>query len=379
MTKSLLFIGFFDSPHFARWVENTMRSTDYDVTLFCSSPARKMNVKLQQLISENISRISISDGSPKLPVLTYILDKIPFVNLRSRALAREIDKNHDLIHYFEMQHSGYLLLPILEKLKSKKIAYSNYGSDIFWYRRNVRHSKKMSKVLQVTNLVFYECDRDLDFLNEECPASANLVWLVNSGGLRPRQGHPRKDKKQIIAVKGYSNKWGMGLRAVSAVIRLRNILRQRELSVLVYSASLSVAIYCKALAIVAGLRIQVYRKGALSHEEMLEVFSMALIHLALSKSDGIPSSTLEAMRQGALPIQSNSACMSQIIEDGSNGFLVHPKDKRIPEIIRNSIVDETLRHNATAINHRLIEELFNAGDVASKVAAAYKKLLQHAE
>ena len=145
MAKSLLFIGFFDSPHFARWIENVLESTDYELTIFCSSPARRINPYLHRLISENHSRLRISKHSPKNPFFAYLADKIPLVNQTSNALKKEIGNSHDIIHYFEMQHSGYLLLPLISELRSKRVVYSNYGSDIFWFKKYKSHRKKNGK------------------------------------------------------------------------------------------------------------------------------------------------------------------------------------------------------------------------------------------
>lgn len=352
-----------------------MQKTDYDVTIFCSSPARKLNSKLVQLLYEYGGRISISKYSSRVPPLAFILDKIPFVNLRTRALTKEIARGHDLVHYFEMQHSGYLLLPIIEKLRHQKIAYSNYGSDIFWFRRSERHVRKMSRVLSITNLVFYECERDIEFLVKECPKTCRLIWVVNSGGLKVRQAPISQKNRSVIAIKGYSNKWGMGVKAVYSVLRLRRLLKDRHISIFVYSANLHVAILSRVLSMIAGVKCKVYRKGVLTHDEVLQALSEALVHVALSKSDGVPSSTLEAMNQGALPIQSSSACMSRILENGSNGFLVSLRDRMISEFVRKAITDEPLRHRASLINQQVIRELFQSGDIALRAAVAYEELI----
>jgi glycosyltransferase involved in cell wall biosynthesis len=374
MPKSLLFIGFFDSPHFARWIENVLESTDYELTIFCSSPARRINPYLQRLISENESRLRISKHSPKNPFFAYLLDKIPLVNQRSKALKNEIGNRHDIIHYFEMQHSGYLLLPLISELSSKRVVYSNYGSDIFWFKKYRSHRRKMEKVLSVTDLVFYECERDLGFLRNHCPNTTEYVWTINSGGLREIPKYSDSNKRDIILIKGYSNKWGQGLRSLLLIVRARKIVKESRLRVVVYSADLHIPIIAKSLSALYGFRIKTHTKGTLSHDEVLRIMRNSLVHLATSKSDGIPASTLEAMASGAIPVQSSSACMGSIIKNGLNGFIIDNKELDISQILNTVILEPKFNSKARRISEESINMFYKSKKIGEISASHYKNL-----
>ena len=375
MPKSLLFIGFFDSPHFARWIENVIESTDYELTIFCSSPARRINPYLQRLISENESRLRISKHSPKNPLFAYLLDKIPLRNRRSKALKKEIGNGHDIIHYFEMQHSGYLLLPHISKLSYEKVAYSNYGSDIFWFKKYRSHRKKMEKVLSVTDLVFYECERDLDFLRNYCPHATEYVWVVNSGGIRKQQKIETVKSRDTILIKGYSNKWGQALKSLWMIIKTRTIIQESGMRIVIYSADWYVPIFAKLAALIFDLEIKSHMKGALLHHQVLEIMNRSLIHLAFSKSDGIPSSTLEAMSAGAVPIQSSSACMSSIIQNNLNGFLLKSNVSDLGEIFEIILGTDGFANSAAEANEQLIDASFSSSKIKAVASASYAHFL----
>lgn len=374
MPKSLLFIGFFDSPHFARWIENVLESTEYELTIFCSSPARRLNPYLQRLISENESRLCISKHSPKNPFFAYLIDKIPLVNQRSKALKNEIGNRHDLVHYFEMQHSGYLLLPLISELSSERVVYSNYGSDIFWFKKYKGHRKKIGKVLSVTDLVFYECERDLGFLRNHCPKTTEYVWTINSGGLREIPKYSDSNERDIILIKGYSNKWGQGLRSLLLIIRARKIVKESRLRVVVYSADLHIPFIAKLLSALYWVKIETHTKGALSHDEVLSIMRNSLVHLAMSRSDGIPASTLEAMASGAIPLQSSSACMGSIIKNGLNGFIIGNNQADLSQILDIVILKPDFSSKARRISEESISMFYSANKIGEDSASHYKNL-----
>ena len=375
MPKSLLLIGFFDSPHFARWIENVLESTDYEMTIFCSSPARRINPYLQRLISENESRLRISNHSPRNPFFAYLIDKMLLANQRSRALRREIGNGHDVIHYFEMQHSGYLLLPLLHELRDEQVVYSNYGSDIFWFKRYRSHRRKMQKLLSATNLVFFECERDLDFLRNYCPKTTEYVWVVNSGGIRTQKAPKSPPPRNLISVKGYSNRWGQALKSLWMITKARTIIKENGLKIVVYSADLHVPIFAKLFALIGDLEIESHVKGALLNHHVLEIMQRSLIHVAFSKSDGIPSSTLEAMSAGAVPIQSSSACMSSLIKNYKNGFLLESEVSDLGEIFEIVLGTDGFYESAAKINKHLIHTSFSSTKIGALAAVSYAKVL----
>jgi len=95
----------------------------------------------------------------------------------------------------------------------------------------------------------------------------------------------------------------------------------QEFQIVVYSANRSVLKLARQVRKQAGLEIEVFAKGAMSHKQVLEMFAKSSIYVGLSESDGISTSMLEAMAMGAIPVQTSSACCDEWF--GASGVAVH--------------------------------------------------------
>lgn len=156
MSGKILLLGFLDSPHFARWLEILLQNTNYYFLLFGSSPARRLNPKLFDLMRRYYQRVSGSADSTEIPVITYLSDKLLRTSFLIKKLETCLSKNKfELIHFFEMQHSGYRLDQINNK-PDTKYANSSYGSDIFWFGRYRSHKNKIRFALKNVDLIFLQ-------------------------------------------------------------------------------------------------------------------------------------------------------------------------------------------------------------------------------
>lgn len=351
-----------------------LANTDYVLKLFSSSPGRVINPKLVNLLEEFPARVSISRFSPKYPWLTYLIDLIPGLSSRRKMLQKCVDEQKfDAIHFFEMQHSGYLLQS-LKELPRTKIIYSNYGSDIFWYQKFAKHVRRMQRILSATDLVFYECSRDLIFIKAAAKKGLVTVRTVNSGGLRPLTPTYKPSARSTILVKGYSNRWGKGIWTLLQMSKLTSMLRSFE--VVVYSCDPHVVPLAHLWGLVSRVTIRTHIKGSLSHDETLALFEDSIAHVAMSKSDGIPSSTLEAMRGGAIPIQSNSACMERFIQNGINGFLIPINGSELRKALVTILQDVAFTQKARVENMKLISEVHSEETIAKEAIAGYEAIFE---
>lgn len=372
--KQVLLIGFFDSPHFARWVEILLKQPDLSFTLFCSSPARKVNPILKSLLQENPERLYVSPFSPKRPWMSFVFDQVPLVNRRRRALGKTLmASNFDVVHFFEMQHSGYLLNELKVKPPTKYV-YSSYGSDIYWFGKISKHKAKIESSLANVDLIFYECERDMEMMEAAVKKDCNFVKTVNSGGLESSSRVRTYSRNQIL-VKGYSNRWGMALWTLWQLRKIRRLLRDNY-QIVLYTCDYHVPPLAKIWGVLFGLKVTSFRKGSLSHEQTLALFERSLIHIAISRSDGIPSSTLEAMRGGALPIQSNTACMGDWITNGVNGFLIEIDSQKLVQSVKKIISDEDFFKTAQIANEKLIRTRHGREAIGRQVTDAYSELLK---
>ena len=111
-------------------------------------------------------------------------------------------------------------------------------------------------------------------------------------------------------------------------------------------------------------------RNSLSHQELLLEFSKSRVYLGASLSDGISTSFLESMTQGAFPIQTNTSCAADWIQKGCLGIAVKPDLDSIIESLRVSLNDDELVNRAQAINPLILEQHTNFNNL-SQIAKAF--------
>lgn len=113
--------------------------------------------------------------------------------------------------------------------------------------------------------------------------------------------------------------------------------------------------------------------GFLEKDAISAIYSICDFIILPSKSEGFPKVVGEAMNYGCIPIVSDISCISQYVEDGFNGFLIHPitfeevrkkinlvKKLSSAEIIKMNKYNFELAEKFTYeyYNHRIINEVF---------------------
>jgi hypothetical protein len=199
---------------------------------------------------------------------------------------------------------------------------TNYGSDIYWFRKFRGHRKKIEALLRISNFYSAECDRDVELAKVHGFNGFSLPVFPNAGGLTQVDllSSPviSLRERSLIVVKGYHGWAGRALVAVRALVSLRGVLS--DYRIVFYSTSLLVraAVFLSPLK-----KISIcFSKGALSHEQMMHLMLQARLYIGVSKTDGISTSALEALSRGAFPIQSSTSCLNEWIEDGFSGSLL---------------------------------------------------------
>jgi glycosyltransferase involved in cell wall biosynthesis len=120
------------------------------------------------------------------------------------------------------------------------------------------------------------------------------------------------------------------------------------------------------------LQIKTYRKKSLNQMQMFELFSQARIHLAVSLSDGVPSTLLESMLSGTFPIQTNTGCAEQWVTNGQTAILVNPDVTEVKMAILRAIRDENLIDSAQVANKLTCLERLNFSSVKAELDSIYK-------
>ena len=121
------------------------------------------------------------------------------------------------------------------------------------------------------------------------------------------------------------------------------------------------------------INITIVFHGFLDKNAISSIYSICDFIILPSKSEGFPKVVGEAMNYGCIPIVSDVSCISQYIQDGSNGFLINPitseaiqkkinlaKKLSSAEIIKMNKYNFELAEKFTYeyYNNRIINEIF---------------------
>jgi len=117
--------------------------------------------------------------------------------------------------------------------------------------------------------------------------------------------------------------------------------------------------------------------GALNAEEILDYISASSIYVDLSsRSTGLEPSLIEAMAQKKIVIGSELSPISEIIEDGKDGFLVRPADdmsiyKYISQTLHEDSSYESIGHAA----RDKVLQFFNREKMIDALLDAYYQII----
>jgi len=371
--RRIFIIGMFDSIHFVRWLD-IFRNEEIDFLLFPSSPHRKIHSGLEELLESPATasyRLSRWPSLSGLPL--WLLDRVFLNRLRSLLAVREIlsFKPH-LMHAVELQNAGYLASLTYAKLKSSKPIFlaTNYGSDIFWFSRFPRHAKRIRTLLSRLDRYAAECERDVRLAKTFGFRGQILPVQPNSGGFSEdilSSALLGPELRGTILVKGYHGWAGRAHLALFALESLQEELQNYE--ILIYSCNSSTKRLAMRIAKRSRLQIRTYRKGALSHEEMLSKFSRALVYIGLSRSDGISTSMLEAMALGAIPVQTSTACCDEWFE-GSGVAIATLDTDEIAKGVRQAI-NLALNSDSASKNREIIRTKASRKEVSKNALTFY--------
>ena len=382
--KRIVVVGMADSIHLARWLMQ-FRDQGYRFSLFSSSPHRRIHPLIQGMLTGGKAsgiEISMPWVSAKLSLPLWLVDRFTGNLLRGLLIRREILKfNPDLVHALELQNAGYSTAVAyrgLAKGKRPKLLITNYGSDVYWFRQFPSHMKKLRELAAFADAFSAECVRDTALAKEIGFNGIFMETMPNSGGIKIDEAAIASEaqstpNRKTIAIKGYQNVWGQALFALKAIESLAPELQGFRVEL--FSCNSKTVKEAKRLSKSTGLEIATHKKHTLSHSEVLAIMRKSIAYIGLSKSDGISTSMIEAMSQGAIPIQSDTSCANEWMRSGQDGFLVGFDDwqavaKGISQILNNpSFVAE-----AKAKNYQTIREKYDANRLSVIAHGYYQRL-----
>jgi len=371
--KRILVVCMFDSIHSARWLSQ-FKDSDYEFLLFPSSPHRRVRPELKALLtSRGASNYKLFPLSKYFGLPFWITDKF-LGNLIHGTLVRQAARSFkpDVVHLLELQNAGYIGLRAFENQpKTFSLIATNWGSDIYWFQKFEDHKQKLNRLLAISDYYSAECQRDVQLAKNLGFIGTALPVIPNAGGfalellslpLTPAAS------RNVIAIKGYEGWVGRAITALKAVEQIADQIKGFDFEV--YSANQKTVRFAKQLAKRTGLNIKIHPKGALSHSQVLNLFSRSRIYVGLSESDGISTSLLESMAMGAIPVQTSTACCNEWF--GDSGVAVRSID---PDTVACSILRalELAKDQSNAdTNRATIMDKANANDVARIAKGFYE-------
>lgn len=380
----ILFVAMANSQHAAGWIAQ-LEGSDWESFVFpVESPkTTPIHADLRRLApsAKIVEGWPIPGGGQEL-VRRAASPFKPGWMPRAWQLARVIRKlKPDVIHSLEIQHAGYLTNVARLMLGGFPTwIISNWGSDTYLFGRIDAHRDRIHEVLSACDYYTSECRRDIAGAKRLGLRGEVLPVLPAAGGVdtqfvRQFRSEGRSSSRRVIALRGYQGWAGRALVGLRAIVRAADVLGDYEVDVYNWESSPDMAIALELAAKESGVRFNLIRYGPKEQIWRLHGRSRALI--ALSIGDGISTSMLEAITMGSFPIQSDTSCANEWIEDGKTGFLVHPEDpQEVETALRRVIEDDELVDRAAETNAAVVDARLDQSAVRPQAVALYQRVLE---
>jgi glycosyltransferase involved in cell wall biosynthesis len=270
-----------------------------------------------------------------------------------------------LVISLEVQFAGYLTLAAKDYLGSEfpRWLLSNWGSDIYLYRKLEAHQPKLRRIAESIDAYIAECRRDASIVRQMGFRGRMLPAMPASGGVDfadfpPLESFEKPSLRRQIQVKGYHGWSGRALHILAAVHLAASALS--NFAVRVTLAGPEVVDMVETTARRDGLDIACEPYVA-SHTESIARLGRARISVGLGISDGISTTLLESMAVGAFPIKGTSSCACEWVDNGRTGIVVSPHDIRaLADGLIRAATDDDLVESAAPINRATVEQRWDA-------------------
>jgi glycosyltransferase involved in cell wall biosynthesis len=121
----------------------------------------------------------------------------------------------------------------------------------------------------------------------------------------------------------------------------------------------------------SSLNIEIIKRS--SNKEIKNYFSQSRIYIGLAISDGLSTSMVEAMEQGAFPIQSENSAASSFIKDGITGYIVDPWDiNGVANCIERAVKNDQMVDAAAIENTKTLTKKYNYESGLNLVKELYR-------
>ena len=337
---------------------------------------------------------SFAGGTPKRLRATGRVRQIAgplLASIKGRRIRRLVKRaKPDVVHALRIPCEAMAALAACPP--AVPLAVSIWGNDLtlqasasYLTRRATR------KVLARTDLLFADCQRDID-LAKTCGLRPTIPTAVLPGGGGIDLVRVAKQDRTLAS--HLSDLTGPGDRLVVNARGCRSYVRNEilldALSLLASELDPRVRVVFVDSAHDAALRrsIENHRlrgkiivMGKRSPKEVLSLFRRAEVSVSITDHDGTPNSLLEAMAAGAIPVCGDLPSIREWIEPGRNGFLAPFNDSlAVADALRLALgLSDAERSAIKTENGRIIATRAERGSAGKHAAEKYGQLVMHRE
>jgi glycosyltransferase involved in cell wall biosynthesis len=380
MHKEVLLIGMLNSIHTANWIER-LAGTNLVIYLFPSRQYRTLHPKIQEQLKNypnNLKVIKLVPGKIS-PYLEFLLDTkwfsgIQYLSRKSRLIRTLKKRDFFKIHAIEVQHAGYLLVEVSEKMSIQSdIILTNWGSDIFFFGEIEEHKVKITKVLSLATHYSAECRRDYELASRFGFSGKFLPIIPNSTTFSSYHfdyALKYSGKRDQIIMKCYGSTFGLG----SILLEISNEILERNQDLNIYCYSVTPDLY-EAANRVANLYPLRFRystiENPVSHKQIIDEFFQSMVYMGASKSDGISTSFLEAISTGAFPIQTSTSCANEWVDKGISASVVPPDISSLRRAINDALSQRNQLPQLAYQNLLIAAKNLNFNEIAARTREFY--------
>ncbi|MCM8809959.1 MAG: glycosyltransferase family 4 protein [Candidatus Omnitrophica bacterium] len=286
-------------------------------------------------------------------------------------------KDFDVIQSFFLKHSSFVSILIGKFLRKKvfcRMECSGKFGDIESLKK-LPFSKIFLKVFKMADGIIVlskEMQKELEIIKFK---REKLFLIPNAVDINKFK--PYKDKEKLKNEFGYSEK--------KIIIFVGRLTKQKGVEYLIKSFE-KLKIDEKYLIILGdgelreklekmvfslGLKDKVLFAGR--KKEVLPYLQVADIFVLPSLSEGLPISVLEAMSCGLPVVVSKVGGNVDVVEDGTNGYLVEPQNIcQIKKAIEELLANERKTKEIGGINRKKIEENYSYDTIIERYLNLYK-------
>lgn len=292
----------------------------------------------------------------------------------------------DVLHSFALHQASFLTLVARNRCKRPLPPWivSNWGCDIqhFGHHPALRHDYRPAIVatLQAALGYFAESRRD-DRLARDLGFRGTTLAVAPIGGgfdldwyRALRSGAPPSQRPAVM-VKGYQGD-GSGLtvgHAVTALDALRlagDCVRRYEINLYAISARSVPA--AETLRDRHGLTVRIH--SFMPYDALMRLHGRARCSIAISETDGLCTTAVEALLMGSMPVQSDTSCLDEWTEPGNVLFVPHDDPAAIADAIRRALTDDAFVDAAARINDATLQSRFAMDVINPGIVAMYHQI-----